>query len=212
MISTKLKYLGLSIAGTTALFLGMTRAASAITINPSGYTFITSPNGSYPDASGTELTDGFIATENWNTPDTFVNRLPYTGWIDVNPRITFNFAQAVNIDALTLSVDDSGGAGAVTTPSAVNITMNGTTINRSVTDPPGIEPFSDTFSGLGLSGTSLELEVVRAGQWTFLSEVSFDGSVAAVPFEFSPSLGLLTVGGIFSFTRFRKLKPSQDKG
>ena len=207
-MNTKLKYLALSIAGTAALFLGMSKAASAITINPSGYTFVTSPGSGYPDSSGEELTDGVIATENWNTPDTFVNRLPYTGWIDVNPIINFTFGSAVNIDALTLSVDDSGGAGAVTTPASVNITMNGTTVSRNITDPAGIEPFSDTFSSLGLSGNSLQLEVVRAGQWTFLSEVSFDGS-ASVPFEFSPSLGLLTVGGIFGFTRLRQLKAAQ---
>lgn len=207
-MNTKLKYLALSIAGTTALFLGMSKVASAITINPSGYTFINPSGSGYPDSSGEELTDGVIATENWNTPDTFVNRLPYVGWIDTNPIINFTFDSAVNIDALTLSVDDSGGAGAVTTPLGVNITMNGTTINRSITDPPGIEPFSDTFSGLGLSGTSLELEVIPGGQWTFLSEVSFDGS-ASVPFEFSPSLGLLTVGGILGFTRLRKWKAAQ---
>ena len=194
---------------------GMTDAALAITISPSSYnmpdgetatfeykdsTYNGNNSGGFLSGGTGELTDGVIATDNWDdNPD------PYVGWFK-DPTITFNFTQAVNIDELTLSVDDSNNTGGVTTPGSVDISMNGITIERNIVDPPSSNPFSETFSGLGLSGTSLALKINDGDNaWIMVSEVSFEGSLStSVPFKFSPILGLISSGGFFGFNYRRK--------
>ena len=194
---------------------GMTDAALALTISPSSYDMPDGDSGTYQYKDSTynginsggflsggtgKLTDGVIATESWN-----INRNPYVGWFN-NPTITFNFTQVVNIDELTLSVDDSNNTGGVTTPGSVDISMNGININRTIVDPPSSNPFSETFSGLGLSGTSLDLTINDGkNTWIMVSEVSFEGSLStSVPFKFSPTLGLISSGGFFGVNYLRK--------
>ncbi len=141
----------------------------------------TQPNSFLSGGLG-DLADGTIATQNWFVvePPPPANG-PYVGWDAfrppfTNPTITFNFGCTASIEAVTIYVDDSDGGGGVNPPASVNISMGGTFLSFSVTDPPGPEPFSATFSGLGLTGTSLSLTLNRSSQWVFLSEVTFEGS------------------------------------
>lgn len=202
------------ISGTFTVFSNA-NSAGAITVSPNSYSYDSAPSVFYPDTGGTELTDGIIATLNWNgtLPGSNASTIPYSGWQNTEPTITFDFGGVVNIETLIFSFDDANGAGAVTTPDSIDITMGGTTISRAIVDPASSEPITQAFSGLGLTGTSLDLKVFNAQspgteEWTMISEVSFDS--ASVPFEFSPSLGLLAVGGIFGVAKYRKIKAAQQ--
>jgi hypothetical protein len=121
-----------------------------------------------------DLTDGVIATQNWNaTPG------PYVGWVSVNPTITFHFDSWVRVRRVTLYLDDSNGAGGVYPPVQVNIAMGDTTLELSVTDPPGGQPFSVSFDDLGLSGDMLQLTLIdnNSSRYMMLSEVEIYGGV-----------------------------------
>jgi hypothetical protein len=123
-----------------------------------------------------DLTDGVIATEHWN-----VTSGPYVGWVSVDPTITFHFAETVNIDVVTLHLDDSGGGGGVYAPDDVTITMGDDTLVFPCSDPPGDEPFAFTLEDLALSGTTLELTIAdySTSGYMMLSEVEFYGLGAA---------------------------------
>ena len=148
----------------------------------------TQPNSFLSGGLG-DLADGIIATQNWFDvePAPPANG-PYVGWDAnqppfTNPTITFNFGCTASIEEVTFYVDDSDGAGGVNPPGSVNISMGGTSLSFGVTDPAGPQPFAATFSGLGLTGTSLSLTLNRQSQWVFLSEVTFEGSCQPVPVE-----------------------------
>jgi hypothetical protein len=187
--------------------LGLT-PAMAQTIFPTSYDMLNgnNENGAYLDRSydGSgdptqpnsflsgglgDLADGIIATQNWFDvePAPPANG-PYVGWDSnqppgPNPTITFNFGCTANIEEVTIYVDDSDGEGGVNPPGSVNISMGGTSLSFGVTDPAGPEPFAATFSGLGLTGTSLSLTLNHSSQWVFLSEVTFEGSCQPVSVE-----------------------------
>ena len=122
-----------------------------------------------------ELVDGVIATEHWN-----VDNDPYVGWSSIEPTITFHFADTVNIDVVTIHVDDTGGGGGVVPPSDVAISMGGVDLTFPVTDPAGSEPFAFSFTDLGLSGDSLEMTLedddFTTSRYIMLTEVKFFGS------------------------------------
>jgi len=134
-----------------------------------------------------DLTDGIIATTNWFDAEAPAGNGPYVGWDGIDPTITFYFTGGTTIDSLTIHVDDSNGAGGVSTPRAIRI--NGTTY--SLTDDPGGAPVAFTFSQLAATGP-LELQLLRDDEnghsWVFLSEVTFQS--ASVP---EPG-GLLLLG------------------
>ncbi len=119
-----------------------------------------------------DLTDGVIATGHWN-----VTYLPYVGWVSIDPTITFHFDGTVNIDVVTLHLDDSGGGGGVYPPDDVIITMGDQTLTFPCSDPPGDEPFAFTLEDLGLSGDTLELTLAdySTSGYMMLSEVEFYG-------------------------------------
>lgn len=116
-----------------------------------------------------DLTDGVIATANWNITEAPAGNGPYVGWT-LDPTITFRWTSAVTIDSLTLYLDDSNGFGGVSAPSSV--VVNGTAF--AVAEPAGSAPFAFTASGLAFTGTTLTLTLNRKNAWVFLSEVSFD--------------------------------------
>ena len=124
-----------------------------------------------------DLTDGVIATQNWN-----IANLPYVGWHTITPTITFHFAEEMRIHTVVLHVDDSNGAGGVYPPSLVRLTMGGQSVQYTPVDPPGGEPFALTYSGLNLRGNTLELYLGRTGSnYLMLSEVEFFGAPANIP-------------------------------
>ncbi|WYM00653.1 MAG: Calx-beta domain-containing protein [Gloeotrichia echinulata CP02] len=132
-----------------------------------------------------DLTDGIIPTENWQVLEAPQGAGPYVGWT-INPSITFNFAKIVNIDTVTVYVDDSNGYGGVSVPQSINLSMGGASYNSgTLIDPPTSNPTFYTFSGLGFQGSALTLTLNRRNSWVFLSEVSFLG------FEENASAGIL---------------------
>ncbi|MBN2560576.1 MAG: hypothetical protein JXQ75_06570 [Phycisphaerae bacterium] len=121
-----------------------------------------------------DLTNGVIATGHWNQTSG-----PYVGWNTVDPTITFHFAEPVNIETVTLYLDDAGGGGGVDVPVDVTISMSGDTMVFPGYDPPGDGPFAFTCSELGMSGDTLDLTLAdytsTGYSFMMLSEVEFFG-------------------------------------
>ena len=160
-----------------------------------------------PLSGGTgELTDGVIATLSWNT----VHQPRYVGWFSIDPEITFNFEQDVQIDSITLWFEDFCGqcpnTAKVGPPSSV--TIDGT--NYLVPDPPGSDPFPFTVDGLGFTGSTLDIQIFDGLDpdldWVFLSEVEFDGT-AVIPIPGAFVLLLSALGGI-GLTARRRNEPA----
>lgn len=130
-----------------------------------------------PLSGGTgDLTDGVIATDNWNVVEAPAGNGPYVGWYDLDPEITFAFGTAHGFTFVRFYFDDADGYGGVFSPDAV--TVNG--ITGLVADPGGPAPFSYTLDLTSLAPTdTLRTTITRGGPWTFLSEVTF--YVATVP-------------------------------
>lgn len=133
----------------------------------------TTQSGSQLSGGLGDLTDGVIATQNWNfTPG------PYVGWNTITPVITFHFDGVVDLSSVSLFLDDSNGAGGVAPPSLVRLVMGGVSIDRPIADPPSGAPFVFTADQLGLTGDTLDVTLFDgAGSWVFLSEVKFNGTV-----------------------------------
>lgn len=195
------------LAAALCLAAGMSAAS---TVNPVSYDM---PNGSfgsfnYFDSSYSgsgnknvpgaalsgglgDLTDGVIATQNWNAQPGL-----YVGW-QSDPIITFHFDQVYAFDAITFHFDDSNGMGSVFQPTSVSV--NG--VGYVVPDNPGAAPFAFTADLAGLQADSLTVQIFRSptSSWVFLSEVAFDGAlptgapVSAVPL---PAGGLLLIGAL----------------
>jgi len=124
-----------------------------------------------------DLTDGVIATQNWNS-----TYLPYVGWKSIEPTITFHFDGVVNIDTITLYLDDSNGSGGVYPPTDVRFQMGGTILDFEVQDPSQGDPFAATYEGLGLRGDALDITLLddyfSTSRYMMISEVElFSGSI-----------------------------------
>ena len=220
-----------SIGGAVLISLATIGTANALQITPISYDMENGGGSRYWDKkyNGTgntsvdyaplsggvgDLTDGIIPTQRWIDVEVPDGTGPYVGWLDRNPVITFNFAGTVNINAVTVYVDDANGFGAVSVPQSILLSMGGSNYNSgSLTDPPTAAPTSYTFSGLNFSGSSLQLTLNRRTAWVFASEVTFDGEllgVQPVP-EPTSTLSLLALGTLgAASTLKRKLKPSQS--
>lgn len=138
----------------------------------------TSANGAALSGGTGDLTDGVIATQNWNVVEAPAGAGPYVGWT-INPVITFNFASALDFLSATLYFDDSNGAGGVAAPASVSV--NG--VNTAIADPEESQPFAVTIDLSGTTSDTLTLQIFRRSSWVFLSEVEFDAasSATAVP-------------------------------
>jgi hypothetical protein len=143
------------------------------------------------------LTDGVTTNLNWFSVENGAGTGPYVGWL-TDPTITFRFAQTVLIDSVTLHLDDSDGAGGVSPPAAVILSDGVIQRTFTVGPQPGSAPFFVSFSGQALQTDVLMLTLVRATQWVFMDEVSFDGRQVGQAPEPSGAallgLGLLAMG------------------
>jgi len=76
-------------------------------------------------------------------------------------------------------IDDSNGSGGVYPPTDVTIRVGQTVLVFPVNDPSGGQPFSVSFSDLGLYGDTLELTLAdhSSSRWMMLSEVEFYGGL-----------------------------------
>lgn len=115
-----------------------------------------------------DLTDGVIAVDNWFAVENIDGTGPYVGWRTFDPVITFNFAGLVSIDAVTLHLDDSDGAGGVSLPTGVSINNVFYDIDETAA---GAEPKAITLTGLGLVSATATVQLHRSNEWVFLSEV-----------------------------------------
>ena len=152
------------------------------------YTGSGSTTTSFSSLSGGlgDLTDGVIPTGNWyNDPSAYV------GWSNFNPLITFNFANTVMIDTITVYVDDSNGYGGVYVPASVDIGLSGSALTNFLTiDPITSNSLSYTFSNLGLVGNAIDIQFNRSGPWVFVSEVTFEAQDVPEP----STLAVLALG------------------
>ena len=185
-------------------------AAAAAPVAPVSYDMINGGTGSWSyrdesyDGSGNpavsyaalsggtgDLTDGVVATQNWNASGQTTS-LPYVGWQRFDPTITFRFARSYVFDSFTISFDDSK-AGGVTAPSQVNVGA----LTFAVADPAGTAPFSQTFVfGTPLETDEIAIQILRGGEWTFVSEVQFEAVASVVPVPAGLPLLALGLGGL----------------
>ncbi len=193
------KYKVLIVAICFGLSVGAVNVVNAVPIRPVSYDMLNGNTGSYtywdesysgsgdPYEDGSylsgglgDLTDSVIANQNWNVVEypRYVPG-PYVGWV-IDPTITFHFGGIVTINEITIYVDDSDGYGGVKTPAEAKITMGDTTLFFEIEDPSGKAPFPVTFSGLNLTGSSLDLTLFRRSSWVFVSEVTFDGNIEMI--------------------------------
>lgn len=164
-------------------------AAQAIQIAPTSYDMLNGETGSFTyydetyngsgNPQGTlsalsgglgDLTDGVIASQNWNVAEQAANG-PYVGWYSINPVITFNFSGAPAITDVVFYFDDSDGFGGVYAPTGVNV--DGT--NYAISEPAGSAPFSFTVSGLNIAKSSfdVQLQTLSTSRWVMVSEIEF---------------------------------------
>ncbi|MGP6085573.1 VPLPA-CTERM sorting domain-containing protein [Antarctobacter jejuensis] len=210
------------LALATALSLGA-MAANAATVTPVSYDMPNGNSGSYnywdDTYTGTgnrtvdgaalsggtgQLTDGVIATANWYSVESPRGpNGPYVGWSTAlpqttNPVITFRFDKAYDFNSITFHFDDANGGGGVSAPRAVDV--NG--LGFGVADPAGSAPFAFTGSLAALGATDeLTVQIFHRTSWLFLSEVTFDAEVSAVPL---PASGLLLLGAFGGLAAWRR--------
>lgn len=140
-----------------------------------------------------KLTDGESPALSWYQYGRFT---PYVGWFSgydggANPTVTFDFADTVTVDSVTVWVDNSDGAGGVGLPGSVSIDGQNFTIAPD-TDP---DPRGYTFAVSPITADSVDVQFFQGDySWIMVGEVSFDGSGGtAVP---EPAAWALMAGGI----------------
>lgn len=172
--------------------------AGSFTYYDETYTGSGNPNASLSSLTNGlgDLTNGIVATSNWNNVETVPNG-PYVGWVSIDPTITFRFAAPTEFETVRIHFDDSGGFGGVRSPASVVI--NGNSFNVAPLDPPGTLPFFADFdvSGLNLNTDTLTIQLVRQdASWVFTSEFTFMEAAASVAAPEPGSLALMGFGGI----------------
>lgn len=209
-------------AAACAIVLFSAAASNAATIQPSSYNMRNGDSGTFhywdDSYSGRgdntldsarlrrglgDLTDGVIATENWSKVEGLAGG-PYVGWRDRTQRIVFKFDRAYYFSSATFHFDSNGGGGGVNAPRKVIV--NG---QKESVVAPGADPFAFTFDMEDFEATDrlvVRIRRARTSSWTFLSEVTFDGDVPAVPLPASGLLLLCAVSGMGVFSRKKNRK------
>lgn len=173
----------LALLTAAAVVLGASGAVAAEII-PVSYSSSPGADGLYPDGSGVELIDGVVADRHFH-----VNTTPYAAWQNVNPTITFSFDGLKTFGRLVVWVDDFDGTAGVYAPASISAVIDGQSYSSFTIGAPldagydyAANGYGDRAPGggtpfilnlAGAQGSSVVLNVVRDGQWTFLSEVDF---------------------------------------
>jgi hypothetical protein len=158
-------------------------------------------NSSLSGGTG-KLTDGVFPTQSWYQ---YGEATPWVGWDgnqgQSNPVVTFNFGGIVDIDSITVWVDNSIGAGGVWHPASISVDGINFLLPLDSGDPL---PRAYTFSGLDIIGSSVTLQFSQqlSYPWLMVGEVSFEGATA-VPEPTTLSLIGLALAG-FGFSRRRQ--------
>lgn len=139
-----------------------------------------------------KLTDGVSPTTDWDGEG---EDTQWVGWDTtetggLDPLVTFNFATSVDINSVTVWVDNTNGAGGVGLPASVSIDGTSFGFTPAVSGPSGY-----TFSGLDIIGDSVGVQFFQSDQWIMVGEVSFNGSVSssAAP---EPSSWMMVAGSL----------------
>ncbi len=159
------------------------------------------PASNYSTLSGGkgDLTDGVIATSNWN-----ITTAPFVGWSQsyvASPVITFHFARVMDISDVSVHMNWGYSA------SSADFSVDRTTwVHRVIDLPasPGGANFWAGFQDLGLTGDTLVMRLNdRAGffynsnylaaDWILISEVTIDGVPAPIP---EPAVTSLLLAGM----------------
>jgi len=162
-------------------------------LNYTGSGSTTTDNAALSGGLG-DLTDGITTSSNWFSVENGAGTGPYVGWYNQNPTITFNFGTTVNLDAIAIHVDDSDGAGGVDLPDAVLINNAFYEVDQLAA---GSEPKWLTFSGLGITGSSVDVQFIRYNAWVFADEFEFRGEAVPEP----ASLLVLGLGALVARRR-----------
>jgi hypothetical protein len=150
-----------------------------------------------------DLTDGIIATQNWDEVEGTGG--PYVGWSSRANNLRFNFDQAYDFTSATFHFDGSGGGDGVGGPRRIRI--NGIWENVPAA---GADPFAFTFDFMRMPATdTLFVRIVRGREfdWTLLSEVTFDANLAPVPL---PASGLMLLAGLGGIAALRRRGKKRD--
>jgi hypothetical protein len=110
-----------------------------------------------------KLTDGISPALSWSQYGTLT---PWVGWYSgdtggADPKVTFNFANTVTVDSVTVWVDDANGYGGVGLPGSVSIDGTSHPIAPDDVNP---DPRGYTFSGLDITGESVDVQFFQGTQ------------------------------------------------
>ena len=182
------------------------------------------------------LADGLLANPIVPVSYEYINgRVPYQYWDDTGGQLTDGLYNAL-IPHVNLAVPDAfnwvafGGAGEVTFNFASNVTIQNISVSMARWEPAAVYlpssilvngtphainagSYVDTDHALidlngSWTGSALTLYFTSAGQWTFLDEVTFDGSSDASPVpEAGSTLALVgaTLLGLLAVRRRSRL-------
>lgn len=218
-----MRYLMLSTLACAAISTG--GSAFAVSVSPTDYTMrngstglftyfddtyngsgnTTSPGAILSGGLG-DLTDGVIATEDWYAAEQ-AGSGPYVGWPQSgrvgrvsDPTITFNFAETLAFNSVTVFFADSDGYGSVDGPSAVAVNGQYFEVADPVTDGVPSSVILD-ITGQVTDQLTVQLFHNNSWKWMFVSEIQFDaGALSAVP---APAGGGLLVAALAALAAFR---------
>ncbi|MEM1402783.1 MAG: PEP-CTERM sorting domain-containing protein [Pseudomonadota bacterium] len=142
-----------------------------------------------PLSGGTgDLTDGYIAANSWAAEELGVANGPYVGWLDLNPTISFFFADLVKITRVILHADNSRDSSGVSAPRAVRfnagpeISTNATPVQNTVAAYAFDVNFTSTTLDLQIfdyesGGGAPFFQGRQSPSWLMISEIQFEGEV-----------------------------------
>lgn len=163
----------------------------------------TASNGDWLHGGLGNLTDGITTTQNWFNIENVEGTGPYVGWKGIDPTILFYFPATYDFTTLHIHFDDADGTGGVSSPSGIKI--NG--LDYSIGGHSGSDPFWADIA-FNYTGSNLEVQLLRGGDWVFADEVTFEGSEHRSVPEPASVLLLLSGLGLIVLRRFRKQQNS----
>lgn len=136
---------------------------------------------------------------------------PYVMWEGFSPVLVFDLGQSHNVDTVNVSFIDYPSAGVyIPTGATVRFSNDGSSwgsvINRTFTTGErtlGDDQVAtyDLLGGTGGQGRYAEIQLITAGVWTGISEVSFTGNLVPAPVPEPSVLALMAAGGALMLRR-----------
>ena len=153
-----------------------------------------------------DLTDGVIAADSWAAEELGIPNGPYVGWLNLNPTISFFFADLVNITRVILHADNSRDSSGVSAPRAVRfnagpeLSTNATPVQNTVATYAFDVNFTSTTLDLQIldyesGGGAPFFQGRPSPSWLMISEIQFEGEVVN-PTNSVPLPGTMALFGI----------------